>query len=111
MTGDSRLCPKNVVDSIIRTVYYGIRPGDFIYGILSNDFMEAVSMSDYENFHNLHNIAAFLYSRLPARSCGFWGSREKLNAHLSKMSVNEKYKEEFQRDFEYLLHLNEEYNV
>jgi hypothetical protein len=76
------ILPEHMREGMERYIEHGIRPGDFLYLILCNDFVHALCHADSINTARIVDYAQFLYLELPA-VC--WGSREKvenwMNAH------------------------------
>lgn len=66
---------EDMLDGIKRYIEYGIPPGSFLSGIISNDLREAVSSADDENLHNIPAFLAYFYNEAPS-SC--WGSPEQM---------------------------------
>lgn len=58
-----------------------IRPGRFLYSVLSNNLVEAVTSADAENLVALRSIVKFLLNKSPPDA---WGSPNKVNAYLKK---------------------------
>lgn len=54
-----------------RYIERGIKPGDFLFAVLLNDFVGAVSHADEDNAAALKAWASFVYFELPR---GSWGS-------------------------------------
>lgn len=57
---------------------YGIRPGDFLCAVLSNNLVEATTRIDNKN--NLSAIVMWFLAHFPGNA---WGSVEKMETHLS----------------------------
>jgi LPS sulfotransferase NodH len=57
----------------------GIRPGDFLYAVLSNDLKSAVLKADHINKDKLADYVGFLYMSAEHRA---WWSEEKVEAWL-----------------------------
>lgn len=77
--------PQHTRSAIDRYVEDGIRTGDFLYCVLTNDLIGAVAHADSQNTIYLANVAKFLWNYAPS-NC--WGSKENvanwLQAHKEK---------------------------
>ncbi|MHA1225285.1 MAG: hypothetical protein ACTSR2_01435 [Candidatus Hodarchaeales archaeon] len=73
--------PEYMRGSIERYLEQGIRPGDFLYYVLCNNFAMAVAYADRENIRNLPAYAYWLMNELPMDA---WGSKEKVEAWCVK---------------------------
>lgn len=62
-----------MIGGIERYVFDGVKPGDFLYAVLCNDFFEAIWRADTNNLAAIADWARFLHDCLP-RIC--WGSAE-----------------------------------
>ena len=62
------------LDRYIKT---GLRPGDFLVAILSNDFIEAVGRADGDNLENLPAYVGFMFNEMQSIA---WGSPKKFKA-------------------------------
>lgn len=69
-----------IKESLSRYVEHRISPGGFLTAVLENNLMEAVGRADAINMRNLHEISKYVYNELPSN---VWGSREKVEKHLS----------------------------
>ena len=78
---DYSMLPEHMQDGMKRYVEEGIRPGDFLYLVLCNDFVRALGHADMINMARIIDYARFLYNEAPT-SC--WGSREKVDAWISR---------------------------
>jgi hypothetical protein len=76
---DYSILPEHMRGEMRRYMEDGIRPGDFLYLILCNDFVHALCHADPINMARIVSYAEFLYLEAPA-SCG--GSREKVDAWI-----------------------------
>jgi len=76
---DYSILPEHMRDGMQRYVQYGVKPGDFLYLVLSNDFVHALGQADSINTARIVDYAKFLYLELPT-AC--WGSREKVDAWI-----------------------------
>ena len=77
---DYSLLPGHMQNSMKRYIEYGIEPGGFLYAVLTNDLMGAISKADYINQQSLHLYALFLYNNVP---CSCFGSEEAVANWLS----------------------------
>jgi len=71
----------HLIPGIERYVHNRIRPGGFMYAVLTNDLRQAVSMADADNINLLPEIVKYLYNEIPF--C-IWGSVEAVHHHLMK---------------------------
>jgi hypothetical protein len=76
---DYSMLPEHMQDGMRRYIEHGIRPGDFLYLILCNDFVHALGHADIINMQRIGDYAKFLYWELPATA---WGSRDKVDAWI-----------------------------
>lgn len=74
-TVDYSVLPEHMREGMQRYIEHGIRPGDFLYLILCNDFVHALGHADDINTARIVDYAKFLYWELPS---GCWGSEEKV---------------------------------
>jgi len=73
--------PTRMNGGLKRYVLEGVRPGDFLQAVISNDLKEACGRADEENMRNLPAYAAFLYNHFPV---GSWGSPEAMEKWIDK---------------------------
>jgi hypothetical protein len=78
-TIDYSMLPEHMRDGMRRYVEHGIRPGDFQYLVLCNDFVHALGHADAINTARIVDYAKFLYLELPM-DC--WGSEEKVRTWI-----------------------------
>lgn len=71
------LIPEHMHGGMLRYIEKGIRPGDFLTAVLSNDLFGAVGRVDTTNRHRLFDYTTYLYNYAPG-SC--WGSGEAVKA-------------------------------
>ena len=69
------------LDSYVRK---GIKPGDFLLAVLSNDLIEAVGRADGNNARNLVAYVGFMYNVMPSAS---WGSPAKVKAWIKQRGL------------------------
>jgi hypothetical protein len=62
-------------ESIDNFVEHGLRPGDFLMAVLSNDLMEAIYRADAQNQEDLIEICRYVYNEIPG-NC--WGNRTRV---------------------------------
>ncbi len=67
--------PDYMVGGIKKYLRYGIKPGSFLYAVLSNNFVNAVAYADKDNIDNLPAYAYWMMNILPREA---WGSEEKV---------------------------------
>lgn len=67
--------PARMMSALKRYVDHGIKPGDFLVAIISNDLKSAIFHADDENLPNLSAYVSYLYLEAPG-NC--WGSRQKM---------------------------------
>jgi uncharacterized membrane protein len=78
--------PEYMRGGVERYVEFGIRPGNFLTALFSNDFMGAFMYADATNTAAMKDWANFLYNELPG-SC--WGSEEEVAAWIAKFADKE----------------------
>lgn len=54
-------------------------PGGFLYAVVRNDLLGAVTVADYENLTNLPAFVAYFYNHAPA---GCWGDAKRVSEWL-----------------------------
>jgi hypothetical protein len=89
------LLPEHMRGGMQSYVEHGIRPGDFLYLILCNDFVHALGHADPINMARIVSYAEFLYLAAPR---GSWGSREKVDAWIEAHEIERKKKNEAERE-------------
>lgn len=57
--------PEHMRGGLARYVMDGVQPGDFLFALLSNDFMEAAGRADDENIEAFKAYARFFYNDIP----------------------------------------------
>lgn len=77
--------PPRMNGGIKRYVFDGVRPGEFLQAVISNDLKEAVGRADDENMANLPAYAALFYNHFPI---GSWGSPEVMERWIDKGGLN-----------------------
>ncbi len=75
--GDYTLIDPVMIESIQRFVKTGCPVGNFLFAVLSNDFMEAIARADENNLKCIPQIAGYVYNETPGMC---HGSPEKVNA-------------------------------
>ena len=78
--------PDRMMESIKRYIEHGIKPGDFLSAIISNDLREAVGRADDENIKNIPAYVSYFYMEAPA-SC--WGSFKNMQNWIKKRKNKE----------------------
>lgn len=73
--------PAYMVSGMQDYFKYGYEPGSFLYAVLCNDLVGAVSAADDVNITRIPVYAAFLYNEAPSPS---WGSKEKVEAWMER---------------------------
>ncbi len=58
--------PEGLRGGLLRYIVHGIRPGDFLTAVLSNDLAEACARADDLNRHRLFDICFWLYNHAPS---------------------------------------------
>lgn len=62
--------PVHTQDALARYVEDRLEPGGFLYAVLTNDLLGAVSRADLQNQRALAEIVKFVYNRCPLRCHG-----------------------------------------
>lgn len=78
--------PARTVEALHRYIGHGIRTGDFMYAVLTNDFAGAVLKADDENLEVVGLIMRLIIDMLPMDA---WGSVEKVEAWMAKFKPKE----------------------
>jgi len=86
--------PPRMNGGLKRYVLDGVRPGQFLEAVISNDLRESVGRADDENMRNLPAYAAFLYNYFPA---GSWGSPQAMEKWIDKGGLSGAAKGEDER--------------
>ena len=73
--------PSNLFNALERYVNYGVKPGDFLSAVLSNDLFGAIGRADHISLSFLPKICSFVYNELPGN---YWGSRENMKEWIAK---------------------------
>lgn len=63
-----------------RFIELRLRPGDFLFAVLSDSLTKAVFAADAENLARLPEIARWVYNEAPPMC---WGSEEKVRAWIA----------------------------
>lgn len=69
---DTYRIPERITDSILRYVYYGVKPGGFVRFVLCNDLCHAIFCADKDSMDHIHGIVSFVFNELPGNCCGSW---------------------------------------
>jgi len=75
------MIPANTLRALDLYVNEGIRPGGFLYAVLTNDLFGAIGKADTANGAAIRDICLYIYNELPG-DC--WGSRDIVNKWLAK---------------------------
>ena len=62
--------PTHTQEALINYVERGYEPGSFLYAVLSNNLIDAVSRADALNLPALKDIAQFVHNEMPNNSYG-----------------------------------------
>jgi len=82
--------PHHLRDAILRYLLGGIRPGDFLSAVISNNLFEAIGSADKESRDGLFSICSFFYNEVPA-PC--FGSPAKMETWLEKSESSKRLRE------------------
>ena len=72
--------PEHCREGLYRYIVYGMKPGNFLTAVISNNFVDAVSMADHVNLPRLKDYAIFLVADAPS---GCWGSEAQVAYWIS----------------------------
>lgn len=72
--------PEHLRDGLLRYFTQHIRTGDFLWGVLCNDFIEAALRASMISGFGFQGLGQFLVHYAPEEA---WGSREKVEAWLA----------------------------
>lgn len=89
------MVPSHMHGAITLWIEKGVRPGDFLTALLSNDLMGAMGRADEENQLAIHRWCTYLYSYVPN---GCYGSPEKVKAWAADGGLNGIVEKEHARD-------------
>jgi hypothetical protein len=73
--------PASLRAGMERYVLYGIKPGDFLCGVLTNKLVKAVKNADYENRYKLLEIVDWCIEHLPKPA---WGDELSVDSWMRK---------------------------
>lgn len=76
------ILPEHMQDGMRHYLEYGIKPGSFLYAVLSNDLAGAVGKADHINLKCLPNIVAYCHNYIPADA---WGSPELVETWIARL--------------------------
>ena len=62
--------PTHTQEALINYIERGYEPGSFLYAVLSNDLLGAVSRADALNLPALKDIVQFVHNEMPENCCG-----------------------------------------
>jgi hypothetical protein len=75
--------PEYMYEGILNYVCDGIKPGDFLTAVLTNDLKVACAHADDTNIRILFVYVAFFYNHIPAP---IWSSAHNVWEHIKRMS-------------------------
>ena len=75
------MIPATTLRALDLYVNEHIRPGGFLYAVLTNDLFGAISRADIANGDAIRDICLYIYNELPA-DC--WGSRDVVRRYLAQ---------------------------
>lgn len=78
--------PQRMWGGIERYVNKGIRPGDFLSAIITNNLVDAFHYADDENFILIGNYVRWFYNYAPSQC---WHSKENMQAWIQKGGLEE----------------------
>lgn len=73
--------PQYMWGGLVRYLVHGLRPGDFLTAVLSNNLSEACAQADDTNRHHLFDYCFWLYNYAPADA---WGNPDAVRYWLAK---------------------------
>jgi len=62
--------PYHMRDGVVKYVLFGIKPGNFLSAVISNDLFGAMRRADDINLHNLNKYGVFFTNYAPSNSYG-----------------------------------------
>ena len=83
--------PERTLASLNRYVNDRVKPGGFLYAVLTNNLHESFGRADRENRAALHDLVRYCHNELPSHC---WGSVEKVEAYLSE-DADDQYEETY----------------
>jgi len=78
---DNHPIPEYILDGLRRYKYNHLRPGDFLFHALANNFVDAAGHADPFTASALQNIAVWIYNYIPRNA---WGSVEAVEAWIER---------------------------
>lgn len=57
--------PRHLIAGLVRYIVEGVKPGDFLQAVLSNDLMKAAGRGDGQSIAGLKALCLFLYNDAP----------------------------------------------
>lgn len=72
---------NKMMNSILRYIEHGIRPGDFLQAVIRNDLANAVGYADEHNLANLPAYVGYFYNEAPSLC---WGSQDHMDQWIDK---------------------------
>jgi hypothetical protein len=76
-----RAIPDYMREGIARYIDHGIKPGDFLTAVISNDLKGAFRQADDTNVKIIGEYVRFFYAWAPPQC---WGSPEKMQAWMER---------------------------
>lgn len=88
--------PEHTQQEFEDYIVYGLPPGSFMYAVVSNNLLGAVSHADHWNKQCIVDIVQWLAARAPS-AC--WGSREKVEIWLKdEDGICKEYRERLEKN-------------
>lgn len=75
------------LDGLRRYLHHGVKPGDFLTAVISNDLREAVGRADNNNMEIIPAYVYIMYNHFPR---GSWGSPENMTAWINHIQAIKK---------------------
>lgn len=79
MVDFSKVPVERMRPAVERYLNDGLKPADFLTGVICNNLRQAVMYADSENLANLKNWILFFHWEAPGNS---WGSRQEMEAWM-----------------------------
>ena len=61
-----KILPSNLQHGMFIWIEHGTRPGDFLWALINNDFIEICGKADTHNQRRLMDLANFMYNQAPS---------------------------------------------
>lgn len=71
--------PEHMQDEMKLYLEHGVKPGGFLYSVLTNNLSEATGRADHISLEYLSNIVSFCWNEIPSTA---WGSEEKVRDYM-----------------------------